>query len=505
MKHTFKGTLLATVMILPAVASLASCGNKVRAPGFTFWHTFAKGTEAKLKDIAHEFEDYIYESTGKRIEVVLEKFGGYDGIKEKIEKNLTVGNIPNLAVAYPDHVANYMEKGKLEGDPGKYVWKLNDFFNDPEIGFGKQTEFIGDDPNHAMDFFQPFMEEGQQYIQEGTYSLPFMKSTEVLFYNETLLRQYLNNYEPYKQAATSITRYMDNLTWADLMNLCEFVRADLDKPEAQRTVKGTKLTHVFGYDSDANMFITRLIQQNIPYSSYDTSAKQGRVDFASNVNAEAFGQVRDDLLYLRDLYQRKILLTKLTNGGKYSSDKFKLEETLFTVGSSGGSDYNEPAGDAFVTRVTKVPAINDNCQYITQGVTLTFLKNPTETDEMNMERMRYAWQFAKYITNPECNLDFCINSNGYFPVRESALTTDTWIETMADEDALKTKAYKAVTEQVRHRYFNTALFKGSAELRTQMGSLVGQALLAQPTSSKTIEEVIEGLITTQIGTAMKHF
>ena len=36
------------------------------------------------------------------------------------------------------------------------------------------------------------LKEGQEYAQKGTYSLPFSKSTEVMFYNETYLRKFPN-------------------------------------------------------------------------------------------------------------------------------------------------------------------------------------------------------------------------------------------------------------------------------------------------------------------------
>lgn len=501
MNMKFKGSILTAVMLFPAVMGLTGCGKQTKGPGFTFWHTFSKKSEAKLMEVAKDFENYIYETTGKQITVYLEKFGGYDGIKDKIEKNLTVGNIPNLAVAYPDHVANYMNQGKVEsGDPQKYIWKLDDFITDPQIGFGKQED-LGDDPGHPNDFFEAFIEEGTKYIEEGTYSLPFMKSTEVLYYNKTLLRHYLDGYAPYLSAGKNMEAFINSLDWDQFIELCEFVRADLNKPKSQRLVPDSRLTHVLGYDSDANMFITRLYQKGIAYSSYNKSTGKGQVDFEKTISPEAFNAVRDDLIYLRDLHQRNILITKITNGGNYSSDKFKAEETLFTVGSSGGSDYNEPTGDAFETVVTKVPAINDNAKYITQGVTLTFLKNPTESDELNMERMRYAWQFAKYITNAEVNVDLCMQSNGYFPVRKSALETETWAELLEDAGSLRAKTMNAITQQVKHRYFNSSLFKGGSELRTQMGSLLGQALIASSAEYTTIE----GLITTAINTAKTYF
>ena len=52
---------------------------------------------------------------------------------------------------------------------------------DANIGFGKEG-YLGDEYD-ASDFVPAYLEEGQQYIRQGTYSLPFLKSSEVMFYN----------------------------------------------------------------------------------------------------------------------------------------------------------------------------------------------------------------------------------------------------------------------------------------------------------------------------------
>ena len=46
---------------------------------------------------------------------------------------------------------------------------------------------IGLSAEDKADFVPAYIEEGQQYLEEGTYSLPFSKSTEILLYNKTLL------------------------------------------------------------------------------------------------------------------------------------------------------------------------------------------------------------------------------------------------------------------------------------------------------------------------------
>lgn len=484
--------LVLCLAALPLLGLATGCGNKVdNRPGFTFWYVGNKDVEARLLKQAANFESIIKERDGIDIHVRTAKYGDYSMIKDKLDNGgFTTGNVPTLAVAYPDHVASYMELGRSAGDPQKYVWKLDDFFTDPEIGFGKQPEFDDRAEYNLGDFIDAYMEEGTRYIESGTYSIPFAKSTELMYYNVPLLQKY---YNIYPGRSGDLKQFVANLDWAGFMDLCQFIREDLRLPEAQRQVKNSNLEYVVGYDSDANMFITRLMQQNIPYTSLNAT-KNGIIDFAKDVNKTAYDRVVSDLQGLRALHQDRILITKLTNNDEYSSNLFTEQQTLFTIGSSGGSDYNTPKGNGFAVDVSRVPPVDsENAKYVTQGITFAFLKNPTLSEEKNTENVRYAWQFAKYITNPIQNLLFCQDSQGYFPVRKSALETDDWEEMTTGTSASAT-AYRAIVNQVKHKYFSTALFQGCAELRTLVGSLLAQSLISKTGDAETIGGLVDAVV-----------
>lgn len=486
-----KFTFLALLGALPALAGLASCGGDGgEVYDFTFWYTFNKNTEAKLIELTAQFESIMAEQ-GESVKVGLVKQGGYPEIKEKIENGINTGNIPTLTIAYPDHVASYMQKGRERGDADMFVYKLDDFVADPEIGLGKQS-YLGDDKLNPNDFFPQFFDEGKQYISEGLYSIPLMKSTEVLFYNVSLASPYVNVFPEYislKEAGTvtSVEDYLKKINWDSFMDLCEFIGDDITN--GKKIAPGTNLKYALGYDSDSNLLITRLMQEGIGYSSIDPTTKHGIVDFEASVSPANFAAVRDELVELKAAYDKKAIITKLTNSGKYTNNLFVAGETVFSVGSSGGADYQEPTGDSFIPRVIKVPAVSGNEKWITQGCTTAILKNPTLSKEQNERSARLAWQFLKFLTNPTYNVEMCFDSQGYFPVRQAALNTPAWKAMEQDTASLRYKTMSVIINDIQGRYFNNAVFAGSAELRTAAGTILAQSL-AQGTSPAAIENII---------------
>ena len=195
MKRRLNKYLIASVLCSSFLFS--SCGRIEEDPNkIIFWHTFGQEIENVVQNKVDEFERLYEEHTGEEITVELEYQGGYDEILDKIERGFAVGNIPTIAVAYPDHVADYLA---LETDGQQWVYNLEDFFDDPEIGFSSQ-DYLNPSLKGAEDFVPSFLDEGSHYIKEGIYSLPLMKSSEILLYNEELLALVLSDYDPTSRA-----------------------------------------------------------------------------------------------------------------------------------------------------------------------------------------------------------------------------------------------------------------------------------------------------------------
>lgn len=441
-----------------SISDTSSSSSSSDAIDVEFWHTFGQKNEEALKKKATEFHDIILKQTGVNVTITTTYQGGYDDIESKITKGFAAGNIPTMAIAYPDHVANYLESEGTEA--GRFVYNLDSYMNDSSIGFGTQS-YLGDSASYGKsDIIPAFLEEGQQFKREGTYSLPYMKSSEVMFYNKEAVAKAFTYFKPSITGDDNIAKYMNSISWDEFMELCASIKT-------HKSDISTVLKVPAYYDSDSNFFISKMYQNNIGYSSIDSTGK-GKIDFESGDNRT---KAESMMSTLKTNYDDGLIVTKGTEG-TYGSDMFTKAETIFSIGSSGGTGYNMPSADLFTVGVVPVPASNNNPLYISQGPTLTFLKNPSVSTEINNQKMNYAWQFAKFITNPETNVYMCVyGSEGYVPVRYSAYETDSYTEFLENGE-IYAKTANVLINDIDGHYLNSAVFKGSSTLRDQCGGII---------------------------------
>ena len=461
----------------------SSQGGSAKKVTIKFWHTFGQTIEDALKAKRATFHDLVLANDGVDVTIDLKYQGAYDDIAKKISDGYGVENTPTMAVAYPDNVADYIDIGKSANS--EFVVNLEKFINDDKVGFG-QEKWLGDEYDEE-DFVEEFYNEGKQYTVAGTYSLPFLKSTEIMFYNMDALIDVMKGYKPeFNNSKSKIEEYMSRLTWDEFVNLCTYV-----KNNCVGTEDYNMLEVPMWYDSDANLFISKMYQNEIPYSSINNGV--GRIDFEETTN---FNKTVDMLDGFRQLAKNGIMTTKgLKN--KYGSDYFTGEKCLFSIGSSGGSGYNFPQADAFELGVCRVPASNNKPLYVSQGPTLAMFNDKGLTQEANDLAQLYAWKFMKYITNGQASAEICVNgSEGYMPVRNSAYETS-FFQTFMEEGEKYAKCYKVIVNDINNdaNYLVSPAFKGSASLRNYCGSLLTAAL------NKDSKSELPALVTTAINDA----
>lgn len=473
------------LLALPlAMGALTGCNNNNASKGLTikFWHTFGQTVVDGLKSKIADFKKLVKENDGVDIDVDMKYQGGYDDIAKLISDGFSVMNTPTIAVAYPDNVADYIEIGKSAN--ADFVVNLDKFIKSNDAGFGKE-KWLGDLYDEE-DFVEDFYEEGSSYTLEGTYSLPFLKSTEIMFYNMNLLVDVMKGYKPeFESSKTKIKEYMARISWDEFMNLCTYVKNNMASISNMLEVP-------MWYDSDANYIITKMFQNEVPYTSIDSTGK-GKIEFASGTN---FDKVVDLLDEARTNYASNLFTTKGVKN-TYGSDYFTGEKCLFSIGSSGGSGYNFPQAEAFELGVCRVPASNNKPIYVSQGPTLAMFNDRGLDAEKNDTLQKYAWKFMKYITNGQVNAEICVNgSEGYVPVRHSAYETS-FFQTFMAEGERYAQCYKVVVEDVNSEggYLVSKAFKGSATLRDECGSMLTAAL------SAANKEAIPALVTRAINNA----
>ncbi|MBQ7331605.1 MAG: extracellular solute-binding protein, partial [Oscillospiraceae bacterium] len=176
MKKRIVSVLLLVCMVF-GIVSLTGCqnANNVLAGNFTipeggydgsevtisFYHTMGSNLRDVLDIYVAEFNK-LYPN----ITVEHEQVGGYDDVRDQIKTELTVGNQPNIAYCYPDHVALY--------NIAKAVVTLDELIaSDLEVERADGTkEILGLTDEQLADFIKGYYDEGKQFGDGLMYTMP---------------------------------------------------------------------------------------------------------------------------------------------------------------------------------------------------------------------------------------------------------------------------------------------------------------------------------------------
>lgn len=473
------------VISLASVIAMAVTGcNKGEAKydvKVVFWHTFGDKIETAVQDTVNSFVRAVKANEGLTVKVELEHYGSYTDTRAIVGTALEGGNGPSLCVAYPDSVAYLMHK---EAYKGQYVRRVDGYFNDPEIGFGKES-YLGD--QSISDFINSYIEEGSTFQDEGTYVMPFMKSSEIMIYNKDMVGPLMQIYRP-DLNGDAVWEFVESMGWDDLMALGQLA---LDN---KTTLSFGALKNPVFYDSDSNMFITQLYQMGLKYATVDEGGNVvlnlDKTQDPTNYNS-AIEMLQD----YRDWHTKKegqaygVLTTKKTEG-TYASTAFKNRECVFTIGSSGGAGYTFPSTSGMNFGICRVPYRGTEAatpKYISQGPSVCFLNNKAYTADKNDLIFKYSWKLYKYLTNTFNNTALCVNgSEGYVPVRQSCYESEIWGEFLEGATGYA-EAAKVVKDVIGDNFISSLVFNGSASYRDYVGGLIGEVM----TTNTSLETLLD--------------
>ena len=441
-------------------AATAYDGSEVTV---TFYHTMGK----TLRDV---LDAWIpdFNAMYPNITIVHQQQGDYDGVKTQINTELNAQKAPSIAYCYPDHVAGYRAR--------KAVTSLDDFIASTKTVTKADgtTEQMGLTQQQANDFVRGYYEEGRVYGDSKMYTLPYSKSTEVLYYNKTFFEA--NNL----QVPT---------TW-DEMETVLLKIAEID-PNCVP----------LGYDSEANWFITMCEQLGTPY----TSAVEGQKFLFDNAYNHTFVD------RLRKWYQLGLVTTEEIYGS-YTSGLFTETEpgalrSYMCIGSSAGASYQcpDPTTDEatglksypFEVGVALPPQIDPtNPKVISQGPSLCMFKK-------SAQEMAASWLFIKFLTT---NLGLQANfstASGYAPVIKDlddklpGYATD--LESADGNEYLQTTCVKQCLNQ-ENALFVSPAFVGSSDARKEVGTLIQKCFLNSPTDDQSAAEFIKSAFAATVKT-----
>ncbi len=439
--------LVLALIMLVSVFSLASCGGPKAVPNFdvpengydgsevtlTFYHTMGSNLSDVLNLYIEEFNK-LYPN----IHINHEQVGSYDDVKAQISTEITVSAQPNIAYCYPDHVALYNLAGVVATLDNLIDSKLTVTRADGS------TEMLGLTEEQQKDFIEGYYEEGKQFGNGLMYTLPFSKSTEVLYYNKTFFDQH-NLKVP--------------TTWDELEAVCAQIKA-IDPQSIP-----------LGYDSESNWFITMCEQ----YGSDYTSATGDHYLFDNDTT-------RGFIKKFREWYQKGYLTTQ-TLYGSYTSGLFTAEtgtRSYMSIGSSAGATHQRPNPDSngnypFEVGIATVPQVNaNNKKVISQGPSVCIFKKD------NPQEVVASWLFVKFLTtNVSFQAEFSMAS-GYVPVLKSVSQNPVYADFISKADGgkyISALSAKVCLEQ-ESAYYTSPAFNGSSTARDQVGALLTKCLTA---------------------------
>lgn len=477
-----KKILLSTVLLIVMLFSVAcSGGNNVSnlkkftipEEGFdmnkqieiTFSTTMGKNLMPVL-----EKHIGLFNKLYPKITVKVDNPGGYDDVRDEINKQLTVGDHPSIAYCYPDHVATYNIAGA--------VVTLDDLIaSQIEITRADgTTEILGLTDKQKGDFIKSYYEEGRQFGDNLMYTLPMSKSTEVLYYNKTFFND-------------------NNLPVPDHWWCTDKCAADC-KTSMEKVCEAIKkiapTSTPLGYDSDSNWFITMCEQMN---SGYTQVAKEPKNRFLfDNETNRAF------VKKFHEWYKEKGYITTQSLYGSYTSALFvgtdakdPTKRSYMTIGSSAGASHQVPAKQTdgtypFQVGIAPIPQYDkNNAKVISQGPSLCLFnkKDPQE--------VLAAWLFMKYLTTTlSFQAEFSFTS-GYVPVLSTVAEDPTYKNDFLDKangDSFLAATSANMCLEQKDNYFTSPAFDGSSTARDQVGLLIKNCL-AEDVSGTALDNFIK--------------
>ena len=406
-----------------------------------------------------------FEKLYPNIDVTMKLYSDYKIIYRDVITNISTQTTPNVCITYPDHIATYMT-GK------NVVVPLDELLYDEKFGFGG-SEIAFDAPK-ADEIIPKFLSEGQ--IDGVQYAVPFMRSTEALYFNRTYIEAL--GYE-----------IPDVFTWDFVW---EVSNAALAKNEdGTYKLNGGNKMIPFVYKSTDNMMIQMLRQYGGEYSNesgeilmFNDTAKEILYTVAENADSGAFSTFAEV---------------------SYPADLLNRGQCIFAVDSTAGSVWMGREGplstveleDAieFELGISTIPQKSEETApvMISQGPSIC-LFNKEDPGEVLA-----SWIFVQYLLSNDTQIAYS-QTEGYVPVTAKAQQSEEYLEYLSragelDEKgdnylyyAPKIAVSKLLLDNIENT-FVTPVFNGSASLRMAAGEMIEQvvdAVNAKP--KKTVDD-----------------
>lgn len=303
-----------------------------------------------------------FRATQPNIKIKAESLGDYDKLYQKILASIQAGSPPDLVAAYESQAAEYYDAGALV--------PFDDFIRSMKYGL-KEAELA--------DYIPAFI-EASKFPQYGGKMLtfPYTKSDLIMYTNTEVLRSLGFD----KPAAT----------WDEFLTQCRKAVSSGKQCYAMEVSASTFDGIVYSYGGE-------LVSADGKKTVFDQGATAKTLQLYETLYKEKLiYQIRgdddtNDLIAGRAVYAIRSVtkVPRMTNGLK---DLNKWEVSIIPQGAAG-----------------------DKKATVLFGANISIMKSTPE-------KQLASWLFIKYLTSPAVTARWGLDrSNGYFPVRLSALDT----------------------------------------------------------------------------------
>lgn len=324
----------------------------------SFWHTQTPDgpNGKKLASLIQDFE-----AKNPNIQINAQYVGSYDDLFQKLQTAIAGGQAPDMAVAYPNQVAEYQQ--------ANVIIPLDDYVKSQKYGLQKDD---------YADILQAYRYDNFYAGNDNKLlSFPFTKSIELMYYNADAL----------KAAGVEVPQ-----TWDDFLKV------------AKAVTKGDMKGYAISVEPSlfANMVFSRGGQE------ISDDQKKWIFNNQQGVDSLAFFQ---QLIKDGSGYQIAKQFADQTDFGN--------AKAAITFSTSAGLPYYQQEvqndGKGFSWNVAAPPhGQGQPTAAVINGADITMFKS-------SPEKQLAAWQFMKYFSSKEVNPDWSVAS-GYLPIRTSGLT-----------------------------------------------------------------------------------
>lgn len=309
-----------------------------------FWHAMNGAQEEMLTKLAQEFM-----AANEKITITLQNQSSYPDLQSKLNATFAEpSKLPTITQAYPGWLFNATEDKLLE--------PLKPYIEHTTIGMKDYEDIVEGFRNGAS-------------INDVVYGIPFNKSTEVLYYNKTILEE---------NGVSAPT------TFEEL--------AKVSKEIFEKTgIIGA------GFDSLNNYYATGLMNKGVEFTKdMDVTGTESKevVDFYRQGVKEGY--------------------FRIAGSDGYLSGPFGSQLLAMNIGSSAGESHVAKAavGNFEYGVVVRPEPIN-----IQQGTDIYMFSSASANQKTA------AFEFMKHLVSKESQIEWGI-ATGYIPVRTSAINDD---------------------------------------------------------------------------------